>query len=123
MTKAEQFREYAKEALGSSYRSRTENEKRAFIHLASIWTRAAMYRETTFVEPPEEKLPVQARFSSLTSGATPPVHLCVHDYTNTSETYRMRAIAIITACSVSLALAGCLEGPPGAAGPAQTLRA
>ncbi len=56
MTKAEQFREYAKEAIGWSYNSRTEDEKQALIRLADTWARAAIYREERAIGLPERKL-------------------------------------------------------------------
>ena len=56
MTKAEKFREYAKEALGWSYNSHTEDEKRALIALATTWTQAALHSEMTVIGPPEHKI-------------------------------------------------------------------
>jgi hypothetical protein len=51
MTKAEQFREYAEEALRWSSRSRTAEEKKALIDLAVTWTQAASWSERKSVDP------------------------------------------------------------------------
>ena len=51
MTKAEQFREYAGEALRWSCQSSTEEEKKALIDLAVTWTQAASLSERKFVGP------------------------------------------------------------------------
>jgi hypothetical protein len=56
MTKSDEFREYAKEAIGWSYNSKTEDEKQALIRLARTWARAAMYRDQTFIGPQEPRL-------------------------------------------------------------------
>jgi hypothetical protein len=53
MTKADQFREYAREAIGWSYNSKTDDEKLAFVRLASTWAHAAMHGERTVIGPPE----------------------------------------------------------------------
>jgi hypothetical protein len=41
MSKADQFREYAEEAMQWARRSKTENEKQALVELARTWTQAA----------------------------------------------------------------------------------
>jgi hypothetical protein len=51
MTKADEFREYAGEALRWSCQSSTEEEKKALIDLAVTWTQAASLSERTFVGP------------------------------------------------------------------------
>jgi hypothetical protein len=56
MTKSEQFRKYAKEAISWSYNSKTDNEKQALIRLAGTWAHAAMHRERIFIGPPEPTL-------------------------------------------------------------------
>ncbi len=56
MTKADKFREYAKEALGWSYNSHTEEEKQALIGLARTWAQAAAHSEMTVIGPPEHKI-------------------------------------------------------------------
>jgi hypothetical protein len=50
MTKADEFREYAGEALRWSSQSSTEEEK-ALIDLAVTWTQAASLSERKFVGP------------------------------------------------------------------------
>ena len=45
MTKADEFREYAGEALRWSCQSSTEEEKKALIDLAVTWTQAAALSE------------------------------------------------------------------------------
>jgi len=45
MTKADEFREYAEEALRWSSQSSTEVEKKALIGLAVTWTQAASLSE------------------------------------------------------------------------------
>jgi hypothetical protein len=49
MSKADQFRQYAEEAMRWARQSRTENEKQALIDLARAWTQAASHREGTAV--------------------------------------------------------------------------
>ena len=56
MTKADKFREYAKEALCWSYISHTEEEKQALIGLARTWAQAAAHSEMTVIGPPEHKI-------------------------------------------------------------------
>jgi hypothetical protein len=51
MTKADEFREYAGEALRWSCQSSTEEEKKALIGLAVTWTQAASLSERKFVGP------------------------------------------------------------------------
>ena len=49
MTKSDQFREYADEALHWSRQSNTEEEKKALLDLAVTWTQAAALSETKSV--------------------------------------------------------------------------
>jgi hypothetical protein len=49
MSKSDQFREYAKEALGWALRSKTEKEREALIYLAQTWTGAI---DPAMVTPP-----------------------------------------------------------------------
>ena len=51
MTKADEFREYAEEALQWSRHSTTKEEKKALLDLAVTWTQAASLSERTFVGP------------------------------------------------------------------------
>ena len=51
MTKADEFREYAEEALWWSSQSSTEEEKKALIDLAVTLTQAASSSERKFVGP------------------------------------------------------------------------
>ena len=48
MTEADLFRQYAKEAMGSSSKSTNENEKRDLVDLACTWVRAALISERVF---------------------------------------------------------------------------
>ena len=48
MSKADQFREYAEEAMRWARQSKTENERRALIDLALTWTQAAVQSEHIF---------------------------------------------------------------------------
>jgi hypothetical protein len=43
MSKSEQFRDYAKEAMDWALRSKTEKEREAWIYLARTWTLAATW--------------------------------------------------------------------------------
>ena len=52
MTKADEFREYAEEALQWSRQSSIEQEKKALIGLAVTWTQAASLSERKSVGPP-----------------------------------------------------------------------
>jgi hypothetical protein len=56
MTKADQFREYAEEAMGWSRQSRTEKEKTVLIDLAFTWTQAALLSERKSVDWPEQRV-------------------------------------------------------------------
>ena len=51
MTKADEFREYAEEALRWSSQSSSEEEKKALIDLAVTWTQAASLSERKSVDP------------------------------------------------------------------------
>jgi hypothetical protein len=53
MSKSEQFREYAKDALNWALRSKTEKERDALIYLAQTWTLAATWSDRpTPISPP-----------------------------------------------------------------------
>jgi hypothetical protein len=59
MAKADQFRQYAEEAMRWAFQSKTEKEKQAYIDLAHTWTQAAVHSEHIFGvndSPPEVKL-------------------------------------------------------------------
>jgi hypothetical protein len=51
MTKAEQFREYAEEAMQWSRQSRTEEARNVLVDLALTWTQAASLSEGKSVDP------------------------------------------------------------------------
>jgi hypothetical protein len=53
MTKAEQFRENAEEAMQLCRQSRTEDAKKVLTDLALTWTQAAALSERKSVGPPE----------------------------------------------------------------------
>jgi hypothetical protein len=57
MSKSEQFRQYAEEALRWSFRSKTETEKQSLIELARTWTLAASLRDTPMIVTPEHRVP------------------------------------------------------------------
>ena len=60
MSKAEEFRQYAEEAVRWARKSRTEQEKQALMDLARTWTQAAAHSERIFVVnggPPEARAP------------------------------------------------------------------
>ena len=46
MSKADQFREYAEEAMRWARQSKTEKERQALIELACTWTQAAVQTST-----------------------------------------------------------------------------
>jgi hypothetical protein len=48
MSKADQFRQYAEEALRWARQSKTEKEKQAYTNLALTWTQAAVQSEHIF---------------------------------------------------------------------------
>ena len=48
MEKADQFRQYAEEAMRWARQSTTEKEKLALIELARTWTQAAQHSESIF---------------------------------------------------------------------------
>ena len=48
MSKADQFREYAEEAMRWARQSKTEKERRSLIELARTWTQAAVQSEHIF---------------------------------------------------------------------------
>jgi hypothetical protein len=47
MSKADEFRQYANEAMRWARRSKNEKEKLALIELARTWMQAALHRERT----------------------------------------------------------------------------
>jgi hypothetical protein len=47
MTKADEFRQYAEEAMRWARKSKTEKDKAVLINIARTWTIAATYREAT----------------------------------------------------------------------------
>ena len=49
MSKADQFRQYAEEAMRWAYQSRTEKNKQALIELARTWTQSAVQSDRTVV--------------------------------------------------------------------------
>ena len=53
MTKAEQFRENAEEAMQLCRQSRTEDAKKVLTDLALTWTQAAALSERKSGDPPE----------------------------------------------------------------------
>jgi hypothetical protein len=58
MSKSNQFRQYAEEAMRLAYQSKIQEEKAAFIELARTWTVAAVQSERIFVvsgSPPEHR--------------------------------------------------------------------
>jgi hypothetical protein len=60
MSKVDQFRRDAEEAMNWSRRSNTEKEKQALIELAHRWTQAALQSESAAAvngNPPEQKAP------------------------------------------------------------------
>jgi hypothetical protein len=48
MSKADQFRKYAEEAMCGARQSKTEKERQALIELACTWTQAAVQSEHIF---------------------------------------------------------------------------
>jgi hypothetical protein len=58
MSKVDQFREYAEEAMRWARQSKTEKERQALIELACTWTQAAVQSEHIFGvndSPPEHR--------------------------------------------------------------------
>jgi hypothetical protein len=58
MSKTDQFRQYAEEAMRWARQSRNEKEKQSYVDLASTWTQAAVQSEYIFGvtdRPPENK--------------------------------------------------------------------
>jgi hypothetical protein len=56
MTKAEQFREYAEEAMHWARQSRTAEAKKVLVDLALTWMNAAALRERHMAGPPEQRV-------------------------------------------------------------------
>jgi hypothetical protein len=48
MSKADQFRQYAEEAMRWARQAKTEKEKQAYIDLARTWTQSAVQSEYIF---------------------------------------------------------------------------
>jgi hypothetical protein len=61
MSKADEFRQYADEAMRWAHRSKNEKEKLALIELARTWMQAALHRESSAAAtnhgPPEGAVP------------------------------------------------------------------
>jgi hypothetical protein len=60
MSEADQFRQYAEEALLWACQCKTEKEKRTLIELARTWSQAALESGSTVVvsnSPPEHRAP------------------------------------------------------------------
>ena len=60
MSKVEEFRHYAEEALAWARKAQTEQEKQALTDLARTWTQAAVHSERIFGvtdSPPEARAP------------------------------------------------------------------
>jgi hypothetical protein len=60
MSKAEEFRQYAEEAVRWARKSKTEHEKQAFMDLARTWTEAAVQSDRIVVvsrRMPESRAP------------------------------------------------------------------
>jgi hypothetical protein len=58
MSKADQFRGYAEEAMRWARQSKTEKERQALIELACTWTQAVVQSEHIFAvndSPPEHR--------------------------------------------------------------------
>ena len=58
MSKFNQFRQYAEQAMRSAYQIKIQEEKEAFLELARTWTEAAVQSERIFVvsgSPPEHR--------------------------------------------------------------------
>jgi glucose-6-phosphate isomerase len=58
MSTADQFRQYAEEAMRWARQSKTEKEKQVLMELAHTWTQAAFQSESTVVvnySPPEHR--------------------------------------------------------------------
>ena len=51
MSRTEEFRQYAEEAVRWAHGSKTEFEKQAYTDLACIWTQAAAHAERIFGAP------------------------------------------------------------------------
>ena len=73
MSKADQFREYAEEAMCGSLQSKTEKERQALIELACTWTQAAVQSEHIFGvndSPPEQRELCKAAQLAPSSGGS-----------------------------------------------------
>ena len=70
MSKADQFREYAEEAMRWARQSKTEKERQALIELACTWTQAAVQSEHIFGgndSPPEARAVLWANSSRVSA--------------------------------------------------------
>ena len=56
MTQAEQFREYAEEAMQWAREARTAEAKKALVDLAFTWIKAAALRDRSMAGPPEQRV-------------------------------------------------------------------
>ena len=68
MAKAEEFRQYAEEGVRWSFKSKTEQEKQAFMDLARTWTQAAVLSEriTVVRQYARTQSPVRGRRKGMT---------------------------------------------------------
>jgi hypothetical protein len=57
MSKADELRQYAEEALRWAQKSTTKKEKKALIEIARTWTQAAEQTESTLVPSDEPQAP------------------------------------------------------------------
>ena len=58
MSEADQFRQYAQEAMRWARQAKTEKEKRALLELARTWSQAVLESDSTVmvnVSPPEHR--------------------------------------------------------------------
>jgi hypothetical protein len=58
MSEADQFRQYAQEAMRWARQAKTEKEKRALLELVRTWSQAALESDSTVmvnVSPPEHR--------------------------------------------------------------------
>ena len=63
MTKAEQFREYAEEAMQWSRQSKTEDARKMLIDLAFTWTQTASLSEMKSLCPPEQRISIEPKLA------------------------------------------------------------
>jgi hypothetical protein len=84
MSKVDQFRQYADEAIRWALQSKTEKERQACIELARTWTQAALHSEHIFGgndNPPEARAlkgPPQLAVSQASSTLSFPKIISAH---------------------------------------------